>query len=320
MGNKCMRFFCLAVLLLLCFTAGCGGRNKENELAYRQLGINKMAEGDYEEAVKMFQKALDQSMAVIGELELDICYYKAVAQYKAGDTDGAMQTYTALIDYDKENADALYLRGILYLERGDGDSAMTDFENALKADKKNGTMYNKIGERLKQSGLTEEAEKIWTRGLALKGETAAEYREKGYAYVLLGQYDSAKTYLDKANELGDTEALFYLGKLYEAQENTEKAGEMYEAYIETHSDDTETLNALGCAKMETGDYEKALVFFQAALKNENPANKRELLRNEIAALEYTLDFAQAREKMESYLADYPDDEEAAREYEFLKSR
>lgn len=320
MGNKCMRFFCLAVLLLLCFTAGCGGRNKENELAYRQLGINKMAEGDYEEAVKMFQKALDQSMAVIGELELDICYYKAAAQYKAGDTDGAMQTYTALIDYDKENADALYLRGILYLEQGDGNSAMTDFENALKADKKNGAMYNKIGERLKQSGLTEEAEKIWTRGLALKGETAAEYREKGYAYVLLGQYDSAKTYLDKANELGDTEALFYLGKLYEAQENTEKAGEMYEAYIETHSDDTETLNALGCAKMETGDYEKALVFFQAALKNENPANKRELLRNEIAALEYTLDFAQAREKMESYLADYPDDEEAAREYEFLKSR
>lgn len=320
MGNKCMRFFCLAVLLLLCFTAGCGGRNKENELAYRQLGINKMAEGDYEEAVKMFQKALDQSMAVIGELELDICYYKAAAQYKAGDTDGAMQTYTALIDYDKENADALYLRGILYLEQGDGNSAMTDFENALKADKKNGAMYNKIGEQLKQSGLTEEAEKIWTRGLALKGETAAEYREKGYAYVLLGQYDSAKTYLDKANELGDTEALFYLGKLYEAQENTEKAGEMYEAYIETHSDDTETLNALGCAKMETGDYEKALVFFQAALKNENPANKRELLRNEIAALEYTLDFAQAREKMESYLADYPDDEEAAREYEFLKSR
>lgn len=320
MGNKCMRFFCLAVLLLLCFTAGCGGRNKENELAYRQLGINKMAEGDYEEAVKMFQKALDQSMAVIGELELDICYYKAAAQYKAGDTDGAMQTYTALIDYDKENADALYLRGILYLERGDGDSAMTDFENALKADKKNGAMYNKIGEQLKQSGLTEEAEKIWTRGLALKGETAAEYREKGYAYVLLGQYDSAKTYLDKAKELGDTEALFYLGKLYEAQENTEKAGEMYEAYIETHSDDAETLNALGCAKMETGDYEKALVFFQAALKNENPANKRELLRNEIAALEYTLDFAQAREKMESYLADYPDDEEAAREYEFLKSR
>lgn len=320
MGNKCMRFFCLAVLLLLCFTAGCGGRNKENELAYRQLGINKMAEGDYEEAVKMFQKALDQSMAVIGELELDICYYKAAAQYKAGDTDGAMQTYTALIDYDKENADALYLRGILYLEQGDGDSAMTDFENALKADKKNGAMYNKIGEQLKQSGLTEEAEKIWTRGLALKGETAAEYREKGYAYVLLGQYDSAKTYLDKANELGDTEALFYLGKLYEAQENTAKAGEMYEAYIETHSDDTETLNVLGCAKMETGDYEKALVFFRAALKNENPVNKRELLRNEIAALEYTLDFAQAREKMESYLADYPDDEEAAREYEFLKSR
>ena len=324
MNNRRMRIiFCIMVLLMLCLTAGCGRRNKENlenEKAYRQLGINKMTEGDYEEAVKMFQKALDQSLAVIGELEIDICYYKAAAQYKAGDMDGAMQTYTALIDYDEKNADALYLRGTLYLTQGDSDSAMADYENALKADKKNGTLYNKIGERLNQSGFTQEAEKIWNRGLALKGDTAAEYRERGYAYLLLGQYDSAKTYLDKANELGDTEAVFYLGKMYEALGETEKAGELYESYIGTHSDDTETLNALGCAKMEAGDYEKALVFFQAALKNENPTNKRELLRNEIAALEYTLDFAQAREKMESYLADYPDDEAATREYEFLKSR
>ena len=324
MKNKQIRIiFCMAILLLLCLVTGCGGRNKEdleNELAYRQLGINKMAEGDYEEAVKMFQKALDQSLAVIDELEIDICYYKAAAQYKAGDTDGAMQTYTALIEYDKKNADALYLRGTLYLELKDSDLAMADFENALKADKKNGELYNKVGERLSAAGLTQEAEKIWNRGLALKGKTAADYREKGYAYLLLGQYDSAKTYLEKADELGDTEAVFYLGKLYETQGNTEKAGEMYEAYIGTHSDDTETLNALGCAKLEAGDAAKALVFFQAALKNEDPANKRELLRNEIAALEYMLDFAQAREKMETYLAAYPDDEEAAREYEFLKSR
>ena len=117
MNNRRMRIiFCIMVLLMLCLTAGCGRRNKENlenEKAYRQLGINKMTEGDYEEAVKMFQKALDQSLAVIGELEIDICYYKAAAQYKAGDMDRAIQTYTAPSDYDEENADAFDLGGTL---------------------------------------------------------------------------------------------------------------------------------------------------------------------------------------------------------------
>ena len=62
---------------------GCGGRNQqslENELAYRQLGIQSLEKGEYEEAVEMFQKALDQSLAQIDELEIDICYYKAMAQ------------------------------------------------------------------------------------------------------------------------------------------------------------------------------------------------------------------------------------------------
>ena len=290
MNKKRMRILLFLIsLLLLCATAGCGGRSRkdlENELAYRQLGINKMDEGNYGEAVQIFQKALDLSMATVGELEIDICYYKAAAQYKDGDISGALTTCTALINYDKKNTDALYLRGTLYLEQRDQEAAMADFENALNTDKDNRALYNKIGERLSQAGLSEEAEEIWNRGLSLKGESAADYREKGYACLLLGQYDSAKTYLDKANERKDTEAAFYLGKLYEAQ----------------------------------GDMAKALVYFQEALAQEEPAHEKELRRSEIAALEHTLDFAQAREKMELYLEDYPNDEEAVREYEFLKSR
>ncbi len=32
------------------------------------------------------------------------------------DYDGAIETYTSLIDYDKENANAYYLRGSVYLD------------------------------------------------------------------------------------------------------------------------------------------------------------------------------------------------------------
>lgn len=318
------RKYLLFTILLLALTMLCGcGRDKEaleKELTYRQLGLNKLNEGEYEEAVQAFQKALDQSLAIVEELEIDICYYKAVAQYKSGDVKGALETYTALVNYDEENADALYLRGTIYLEQGENDKAVADYNEAIKRDKNNGVLYNEIAEKLQQAGLTEEAGKILNSALEVKGEEAADYREKGHAYYLLGKYDSARTYLDKAINMGDNEAVFYLAKMLEASGETEQADKLFESYVGEHGDDTETLNALGCSHMEEGNYEQALTFFQTALQNENPVNEQELRRNEIIALEYMYDFTQAREKMKSYVKDYPEDEAAAREYEFLKSR
>ena len=45
-----------------------------------------------------------------------------------------------------------------------------------------------------------------------------------------------------------------------------------------------------------------------------------LLFNEIVAYEKKLDFSTAQEKTVSYVGMYPEDEEAAKELDFLKSR
>lgn len=314
---------------LLLFTgllnlAGCGlSRDREaleNEIAYRELGIAKMEEGAYQEAAQMFQNALDQSFAVIDDLEIDICYYKAAAQYRAGDTQGALDTYTALMEYDEENGMACYLRGTMYLMTNEPKKALADYQKALEREKDNGALYNKIGENLLNTGYTEEAGKILTQALEQEGETAEAFREKGYSYFLLGEYDEARAYLDKAAGMEDTEAIFYLAKLMEALGNVEQATLLYESYIGENEGDPELLNTMGLNRMGEGNYEQALTFFRKALEQEAPANVQELRRNEIAALEYLYDFAQAREKMGAYLTDYPEDTAAAREYEFLRSR
>ncbi len=314
----------LSLAILILFIVGCGGsrskKDLENELAYRQLGINKLEEGDYEEAVKAFQKALDQSMAVIDELEIDICYYKAAAQYKAGDVKGAIKTYTALIDYDKKNADARYLRGTLYLGQGDTKNALTDYEAVLKLEKNNGARYNQIGEKLQNAGLEKETGTILNQALELKGEKAVDYRNKGYSCYLLGQYDSARTYLDKAINMEDKEAVFYLAQVLDAKGDKEQADQLYESYIKDHSDDQNALDALWRARVQEGNYTQALKFLQIALEQKDVQNAQELRRNEIAILEQLLDLTQAKEKMKAYVEDYPEDEAAAREYEFLKSR
>ena len=60
--------------------------------------------------------------------------------------------------------------------------------------------------------------------------------------------------------------------------------------------------------------------FQQALEAGSPENEKSLRRNEIICYENLYDFAHAKEKMASYVKDYPEDEEAQRENIFLQTR
>ena len=105
--------YILAAAVLVAALTGCTNEKQENEDAYRQIGINCMEAKDYEGAISAFDSALSQKIGKIGDEEIDICYYKAAAQYANGDTDGAIATYSSILDYDEDNADAFYLRGSL---------------------------------------------------------------------------------------------------------------------------------------------------------------------------------------------------------------
>ena len=72
--------------------------------------------------------------------------------------------------------------------------------------------------------------------------------------------------------------------------------------------------------MDQGDYESALSAIQDGIALGDSESLQELLSYEIAVYEQMGDFATAKVKMESYLESYPDDESAAREYVFLKTR
>lgn len=292
----------------------------ENQKAYRQVGINKMNEGDYAGAVEAFQKALDQSQAMVGDMELDICYYKATAQYNSGDVEGAVTTCNALIDYDEKDAKAYFIRGCVYLKEGDSENARKDYAKALELSGGDYTLYLSVYENLSGAGFTEEAEELLTKALELEGDKPEDHRERGHIYLLRGEYENAAKELDQAINKGDTKALLYLAQVYEAQDNKKKAQSLYESYLEKNGSDEATLTALGEMQLEAGDYQKALEFFQQALATEKPENEKKLRRNEIICYENLLDFASAKEKMASYVEDYPEDEEAQRENVFLQTR
>lgn len=299
----------------------CGNtKAQENKEAYRQLGMKCMQEEDYEGAIDAFQKALDQSVAVIGEEEIDTCYYKAAAQYEAGRVEDAIQTYQALIDYDKKNEEAYYLLGTLYLKEQDTKKALENYNLATEYAKDNYEVYIAVYQQCSMNDLTQEGTTYLKKGLTQQGKSADDYAQRGRIYLLLGDYENAKEQLTTAIDKKSVTAPLYMAQLYECEGDKEKAGQLYESYIESNKEDPIALNSLGCIRMENADYAGAIENFEMALALEQPSNEQQLRRNLIMAYEQNGDFTKAKEAMETYTKDYPKDTEAAREYLFLQTR
>lgn len=315
------RFLCILLVCLLGIT-GCGNtkEKRENQDAYRQIGINCMNEGKYEDAIEAFQKALDQSLAKIGEMEIDTCYYKAEAQYLAGKTADAIDTYTALLAYDEKNADAYYLRGTLYLANGQREEAKQDFEAAVKNDKKSYERYVAIATQLRDYGEEEQADAYLADALKLGGKSAEDYTWRGRIYMLCEDYENAQKELEQAKEKESENADLYLGELYEKLGDSKKAEESFDGYIKEHEEDTQALESLADIAMGKENYAKAVSYLELALKVDKPVNEQMLRRKLIQAYEFSGNFAAAKEQMKIYAAAYPQDEEAVREAEFLQSR
>ena len=320
MNKKKLTYITALTMLSLTLMTGCTNERRENQTAYRQIGINAMESGDYAGAVDAFNSALGQCIGKITENELDICYYKAAAQYASSDSEGAVATYTAIIDYDKKAADAYYLRGCVYLKQGNTESAVSDFDAAVQYNSDDYELYVNIYENLLAYDMTEKGEEYLNKAFDIKGNSAEDYAWRGRIYYYLGQYDNAMTELNSALDKESVIANLYIAQVYEAQSDSENAEVYYQNYVNSGAADSEAMNSLGEIEMAKGNYSGALTYLQQGIAMENVTNRRELMQNLIICYEYTFDFNSAWNIVQEYVQAYPDDASAQREYIFLKNR
>jgi tetratricopeptide (TPR) repeat protein len=316
---KSMRLFLLvsAAAVLLC---GCGSQtNTKDQEAYRQYGINCIESGDYEAAVDAFQRALDQSHGKVTAMEIDICYYKAEAQYLSGDYDGAATTYQALIDYN-DDAKSYFLRGCMRFQQGMQEEAISDFGMAVSREKNDRELYIGIYEAMAANGLESEGEYYLHKALEVSGEKADDLMERGRVYLMLGDAQNAASSLLKAIEKGSVKANFYLAEAYEALDDPDNADAYFQAYLDAGMADSYELCEVGVLLLNRGDYTHAIDYFQSALELEAVPNKASILKNMVLAYEGQYDFASAKTVVEQYLELMPDDEAAQKELTFLSTR
>lgn len=313
---KCMAF----VLVSASMVAGCGSSKAESKATYRQMGIEYMEQGDYASAIEAFDAALSQGVGTVGADELDIAYYKAAAQYAGGDAEAAMTTYNAIIDFETKAYQAYYLRGCLYCRQGNAEAAKADFASAVKYQTSDYELYINIYENLMTLGESEEAKGYLTKALSIKGAEVFNHEYRGQIYYLLSEYDSAITELNSALESGSTYANLYLAKTYEDMGDAATAEGYFKTYIAAVPADAVALNELGEIMLEKELYAEAVVYFEQGLACEVIPNSRALMHNLIVAYEYNGNFDKAWELVQQYVTLFPADEDAQREYIFLKNR
>lgn len=274
------------LLLATFLLSGCSLHTGEKIAQEKEAGIAAMEKQDYKAAIKHFDKSVEMAGGKVDEQVVDTCFYKAAAQYNLGKTEEAIKQYTAIMKYDEKDPRPCYLRGSVYLKDGKVKKAMADYKEAIARDKADYDMYILIYRNLASNGYEEEGRKFLQQALEIKGKSKENYLGRGRVYLEMKEYDNASKQLEKLGDKSSDEALALQGDI----------------------------------AMEAGEYDKALKYYQKGLQKKHPVDRQKLLRGEIAALEYTGNFSEAKEKMAAYLELYPTDPGALHEQIFLNTR
>lgn len=294
---------------------------QNNKAALRGKGIAYYLNGKYKKAVNCFEKALDNPSKI--EYNIDIMSYKGSAKEKLGEYEEALSIYNDILSKDKDNTAILQSRANIQYLLQNYEESLKDYDTLLEKNKKDISLYLGKYQVLMAQGKDADGETLLNEALNIASSDTPEQKfQKAKIYYFLGDYDTAMTELTSAGEAGYTESYQYLGNIYLEKNDITNAIYYFELYLEktNNKNISQVYNQIAYCYIKEENYEEALSYINKGLKNATAENEQELRKNEIIAYEKMGDVELALEKMESYITDYPDDQEAARDYIFLQTR
>lgn len=294
--------------------------NKEDmELTYRGQGIAYMGLGNYAEAEAAFLKSIEYASDRPSALVYDTNYYLASAYMKQGKYAAAEQIYSAIIGLKKKEKDAYYLRACAILRQNRYEEAVADFDRAFALDTKDLGLVTDAYVEMQAAGFGEQG-KSYIQDFMSKQEKALKDSDRGIICYYLEDYENARIYLDPFVNGEDAEISMILGQTYEKLGDMNYAAVVYQTYLDSNAPNAAIYNGLGICLMHQEKYNDALEAFENGINMGASDYLQELRYNRIVANEYLGNFAQAKTMMEEYLQLYPDDTQAKRENDFLKTR
>lgn len=221
-------------------------------------------------------------------------------------------------------AQALVEQGVKQLEDQEYETAAQTFEEARtsrrwydSAKEEDILLYR--AEALMGAQEFESALKVY-EGLVEKDPDNSRFlQDQGLALFALSRYEEASdAFLQAAKD--DPSAYEYAGRAMEALARYEEAEDYYSQALSKDPENGDLYLSLVNCRMQREDYTGAMELIDEGVKRADASALQGLLYRQAVCYEYLGEFETARDKMKAYVEQYPDDEAAKKEYEFLKSR
>lgn len=283
--------------------------------SYRGQGMVYFARGDYEYAVKLFDMSLAEKRYPNEEFEEDVNYYKAESLDKSGQTKEAILLYEELAK-GSHPARANALIGRLYLNQDEAEKAFGFFDTAV-AGCNEYEIFLLIYDACRDARLEADGTEYLKQALGITPQTAEEHAELGRIYYCLEDDPKAIEELQTAVDQGYIDAIPVLGSIYLEDENIAAARSLYEDAAKAGMSAGKCYNGLALCAIAEGKTDAALQYIEEGLKSSDTEIQRSLLFNEVIVYETKQDFQTAKDKAREFLQIYPNDEEMKREYKFL---
>lgn len=179
--------------------------NPNNTLLLVNLGTVQRYLGKYEEALMSYDLAINKYPDVNYLL-----HSRATLYCEMDRMNDAVKDYTAILEKDETDVEALYRRGLIYLSSRIPKAAEEDFRRIIKLDPNNFKGQSALAMLLKRQGEWKEAEELYT-DLIYKNKTNGElYFGRAECYLQLKRLARMQEDLMKATEYGYNEYPLYI--------------------------------------------------------------------------------------------------------------
>jgi tetratricopeptide (TPR) repeat protein len=187
----------------------------------------------------------------------------------------AFSTYTEILKFEPENAQAHYRLGTVSEKIGATDSALKSYQEALRLNPGlteartalEGYYVNR-GVALRRSNQSDEAIRAFQQALSIVPSSASAHFELGQAFEQRGQTDDAVKEYQETIKLDPNRSAAHvrLAAVYSNQGQHERAAQEYQEILRVNPEDPAAHYGLGVTYSEMGQREQAIASLKQAVR------------------------------------------------------
>ena len=201
------------------------------------LGISLAQNNQNQEAKKYLKKAVDLNPTDLNALS---AYSFTLSQLK--DNDEAIVYLKKALDLSPKDVNLLGTLGLIYDSQKDWAKCDSIYQTALQIDSTNALINNNYAYSLSERGIKlDKAMRMSKVALKADPENSAYLDTMGWIYFKMGNYDSAKDYIEKALKSGGDkpDILEHLGDIEFKMGNKDKAKSTWEKALKLDKNNSE---------------------------------------------------------------------------------